>query len=94
MQHIQRVLAGVHTSVAAVGPVLMVGLANLILLAMALHIFVHGLVGDDLFTHAYASLTNFPEVVVFLWAATAANKLVWPLVCWISITVLVLGFQR
>ena len=31
---------------------------------------------------------------MFLWAAAAANKLVWPLVCWISITVLVLGFQR
>ena len=94
VQHIQRVLAGVHTSIAAVGLVLVVGLAHLILLATAHHVFVHGLVGDDLLAHAYTSLTNFPAVVVFFWAAAAANKLVWPLVCWISITVLVLGFQR
>ena len=60
-----------HTSAAAVRLVLIVGLAHLVLLATAGHICVHGLVGDDLLTHAYTSLTNFPAVVVFCWAASS-----------------------
>ena len=68
VQHVQRVLAGVYSGVAAGRPVLVVGLAHLVLLATALHIFVHGLVCDDLLNHEwYPPLCRHPS-------AAASNR--------------------